>query len=208
MLLSTSAAGEGHLRHFLRAYANFYNRRGTYLALAKDAPLRRPVQANRSVVALPLLGGLHHRYAVALGWAAHFLNLCRRLGLKAHPHQTLQTATPSASSRPRYANGPISPARLTHCRAHLLAALPQLALTSMRPHKGIIPEGEHLAFNYGCELGAQCLSRLLGVQLIRQIVGHGAAHGRFYIRPVLISITWRGHFQCLKDGRKVAFAPF
>jgi transposase InsO family protein len=55
--------GEEHLRHVLRAYADYYNRARTHLALAKDAPLRRSVQMTGSVVVLPLLGGLHHQYA-------------------------------------------------------------------------------------------------------------------------------------------------
>jgi hypothetical protein len=46
----------------LRAYADHYNRVRTHLALAKDAPLHLPVQALGSVVAIPLLGGLHHEY--------------------------------------------------------------------------------------------------------------------------------------------------
>jgi transposase InsO family protein len=55
--------GEAHLRQVLRAYANYYNRSRTHLALAKDAPLSRPVQGIGSVEAIPLLGGLHHQYA-------------------------------------------------------------------------------------------------------------------------------------------------
>ena len=50
-----------HLRQVLRAYADYYNRSRTHLALAKDAPLSRPVQGVGSVVAIPLLGGLHHQ---------------------------------------------------------------------------------------------------------------------------------------------------
>ena len=54
--------GEAHLRRILRAYADYYNRARTHLALAKDAPLGRPIHAAGSVVAIPLLGGLHHQY--------------------------------------------------------------------------------------------------------------------------------------------------
>ena len=36
--------GEAHLRRILRAYADYYNRGRTHLALDKDAPLSRPVQ--------------------------------------------------------------------------------------------------------------------------------------------------------------------
>jgi hypothetical protein len=54
--------GEAHLRRILRAYADYFNRVRTHLALDKDAPLSRPVQAIGSVVTIPLLGGLHHKY--------------------------------------------------------------------------------------------------------------------------------------------------
>jgi transposase InsO family protein len=55
--------GEAHLRRVLSAYADYYNRARIHLALAKDSPLGRPVQMTGSVMAIPLLGGLHHRYA-------------------------------------------------------------------------------------------------------------------------------------------------
>jgi transposase InsO family protein len=54
---------EAHLRRILRAYADYYNRARTHLALEKDAPLGRPVQTTGWVVAVPFLGGLHHQYA-------------------------------------------------------------------------------------------------------------------------------------------------
>jgi transposase InsO family protein len=54
--------GEAHLRQILRAYADYYNRARTHLALEKDAPLARPAQAVGSVIAIPFLGGLHHQY--------------------------------------------------------------------------------------------------------------------------------------------------
>ena len=54
--------GERHLRHVLRAYQQYYNGTRTHLALAKDSPLTRPVQAVGRILALPVLGGLHHRY--------------------------------------------------------------------------------------------------------------------------------------------------
>jgi hypothetical protein len=55
--------GETHLRQILSAYADYYNRARTHLALAKDAPVSRPVQTIGSIVAIPFLGGLHHQYA-------------------------------------------------------------------------------------------------------------------------------------------------
>jgi DNA adenine methylase len=55
--------GETHLRQILSAYADYYNRARIHLALAKDAPVSRPVQTIGSIVAIPFLGGLHHQYA-------------------------------------------------------------------------------------------------------------------------------------------------
>jgi len=49
--------GETHLRQILRAYADYYNRARIHLALAKDAPISRPVQTTGSIAAIPFLGG-------------------------------------------------------------------------------------------------------------------------------------------------------
>jgi transposase InsO family protein len=54
--------GEAHLRRILKTYAAYYNRVRTHLSLDKDAPNFRPVQRIGKVVALPILGGLHHQY--------------------------------------------------------------------------------------------------------------------------------------------------
>jgi transposase InsO family protein len=56
-----SAAG---LRRILNAYVSYYSRTRTHLGLDKDAPFPRPVApltAGR-VIAIPQVGGLHHRY--------------------------------------------------------------------------------------------------------------------------------------------------
>ena len=54
--------GEAHLRRILSTYAAYYNQTRTHLALQKDAPSRRAVQRAGSVVAIPVLAGLHHKY--------------------------------------------------------------------------------------------------------------------------------------------------
>jgi hypothetical protein len=54
--------GEGHLRQVLKAYAAYYNHLRTHLSLAKDAPLVRAVEPFGEVIAMPILGGLHHKY--------------------------------------------------------------------------------------------------------------------------------------------------
>jgi Integrase core domain len=53
---------EAHLRKMLSSYAAFYNEVLTHLALAKDAPLGRAVQRSGTIVAIPILSGLHHHY--------------------------------------------------------------------------------------------------------------------------------------------------
>jgi transposase InsO family protein len=53
---------EAHLRRILSAYVAYYNQTRPHLALHKDAPLRRVVQRFGSIVAIPVLAGLHHQY--------------------------------------------------------------------------------------------------------------------------------------------------
>ena len=54
---------EDHLRRILAAYAVYYNETRTHLALGKDAPKPRSVASVGRIVSIPLIGGLHHRYA-------------------------------------------------------------------------------------------------------------------------------------------------
>jgi transposase InsO family protein len=52
-----------HLRRILAKYAIYYNEMRTHVSLGKDAPCTRPIERFGDVVAHPILGGLHHRYA-------------------------------------------------------------------------------------------------------------------------------------------------
>lgn len=56
--------GEKHLRKILRSYFEYYQESRTHLSLAKDAPSTRAVQPPKlgTVVEIPQVGGLHHRY--------------------------------------------------------------------------------------------------------------------------------------------------
>ena len=56
--------GESHLRRLLADYLDYYQLSRTHLSLDKDAPEPREVQPPTmgEVVALPKVGGLHHRY--------------------------------------------------------------------------------------------------------------------------------------------------
>ena len=55
---------ERSLRRTLHTYLAYYQRSRTQLALGKDAPERRAVEPPEQgcVVAIPQVGGLHHRY--------------------------------------------------------------------------------------------------------------------------------------------------
>src|SRR5262249_53663524 len=54
---------EEHLRRILSEYASYYNEVRTHLSLGKDAPCTRPIERFGDIIAQPILGGLHHRYA-------------------------------------------------------------------------------------------------------------------------------------------------
>ena len=55
---------ESSLRHTLESYFDYYHKARTHLSLGKDAPETRAVQPPElgSVIELPEVGGLHHRY--------------------------------------------------------------------------------------------------------------------------------------------------
>ncbi|MGA2610280.1 MAG: integrase core domain-containing protein [Terriglobia bacterium] len=56
--------GEKHLRRILKSYFAYYRESRTHLALAKVAPLSRPIQPPESgdIFEIPQVGGLHRRY--------------------------------------------------------------------------------------------------------------------------------------------------
>ena len=53
---------EAGLRRILAQYETYYHYSRTHLGLAKDSPISRPVAALGSIVSVPQIGGLHHRY--------------------------------------------------------------------------------------------------------------------------------------------------
>src|SRR6202162_5315100 len=55
---------ETSLRRILRSYLDYYHRSRTHLSYGKDSPEPRSIQPEHMgrVVALPQVGGLHHRY--------------------------------------------------------------------------------------------------------------------------------------------------
>jgi transposase InsO family protein len=54
---------EEHLRRILSKYASYYHEVRTHLSLGKDAPRTRAIERFGDIIAQPILGGLHHRYA-------------------------------------------------------------------------------------------------------------------------------------------------
>jgi len=67
MLDHVIALNEQHLRRLMRDYINYHHEDRTHDSLEKDTPNRRPVEqkpvANATVISMPRLSGLHHRYA-------------------------------------------------------------------------------------------------------------------------------------------------
>jgi transposase InsO family protein len=55
--------GEAHLHRIVSRCASYYNEVRTHLSLAKDAPFARPIEESGRIIAEPMVGGLHHRYA-------------------------------------------------------------------------------------------------------------------------------------------------
>jgi len=55
---------EGSLYRHVQSFVDYYHQSRTHLSLEKDTPGRRPVQPPEAgrVIALPPVGGLHHRY--------------------------------------------------------------------------------------------------------------------------------------------------
>ena len=57
---------ESHLRRLVRDYIRYYHEDRIHDSLGKDTPERRPIEPRSvpgsEVMAMPRLGGLHHRY--------------------------------------------------------------------------------------------------------------------------------------------------
>ena len=54
--------GERHLKWTLKRYVQYYLDSRSHLSLEKDSPNSRPVQSVGQIIAIPQVGGLHHRY--------------------------------------------------------------------------------------------------------------------------------------------------
>jgi transposase InsO family protein len=60
---------ERHMKRLMTEYVRYYHDDRTHLGLAKETPAGRIKEANQRmscrILALPRLGGLHHRYQLA-----------------------------------------------------------------------------------------------------------------------------------------------
>ena len=58
------AFNEAGVRTLMARYRSYYETARTHLAMGKDAPIPRPVMppGDGDIVAIPEVGGLHHRY--------------------------------------------------------------------------------------------------------------------------------------------------
>ena len=52
----------GHLQRILRSYFDYYQESRPHLSLNRNSPIEREVETNGKVIAIPQVGGLHHRY--------------------------------------------------------------------------------------------------------------------------------------------------
>jgi hypothetical protein len=50
------------LGRLLKSYMGYYHGSRTHLGLGKDAPERRGIKRQSEIIAIPQVGGLHHRY--------------------------------------------------------------------------------------------------------------------------------------------------
>jgi len=56
--------GESHLSQILTDYVEYYNNSRAHLSLDRNSPTPRKIEApeDGEVIAIPQVGGLHHRY--------------------------------------------------------------------------------------------------------------------------------------------------
>ena len=66
LLNNVIVLSERHLRRMLRDYVSYYHEDRCHLGLEKDCPVKRRASRRSDpkakIIALPRVGGLHHRY--------------------------------------------------------------------------------------------------------------------------------------------------
>ena len=103
--------GERHLRRVLSAYAAYYNQTRPHRSLRKDAPSRRAVQRIGDVTAIPILGGLHHKYVRICFGKDRGLHVRRRGQTMRGPRGTPERIRSTRSRNPQTARHPLGARR-------------------------------------------------------------------------------------------------
>jgi transposase InsO family protein len=113
--------GERHLRRMLTLYSRYYNETRTHLGLGKDAPLRRAVERSGTITTIPILSGLHHRYARI--WFSGRTGRARKFFLsEVHalkPHNLWRGSSPYAGRQDKHTRAETLPVLVHGCRSPL-----------------------------------------------------------------------------------------
>ena len=99
-------------------YQRYYNEARTHLSLSKDAPVSRAVQTAGSIIATPLLGGLHHQYVRILISSRQRRTSAREKGRRAasRPARRPAPSAPTTGSAPRRKTAAVTCARRSNSR--------------------------------------------------------------------------------------------
>src|SRR6266852_1238076 len=100
----------------MKSYLVYYHESRTHLSLGKDTPNRRTVQPPElgRAVAVPQVGGLHHRYERRAAWTRRWFE--RRFpGRRVWSNTSLELATP-----PRLTLDSLSALRILECLESLV----------------------------------------------------------------------------------------
>ena len=103
---------EDHLLRLLREYVTYYHDDRTHLGLGKDTPVQRDIESpdkGATILALPRVGGLHHRYTRKAALGAH-----RAIDVASRTQ--VDTQTPCGDAR---CATPHSVRRLAPCSEHV-----------------------------------------------------------------------------------------
>src|SRR5438876_12195967 len=72
-----------HQSSYKTVLATYYNEVRTHVSLGKDAPCTRAIERFGDIIAHPILGGLHHRYARICLFGSDSFHRIRHYGLLA-----------------------------------------------------------------------------------------------------------------------------
>src|SRR5580704_4518798 len=100
-------------------YAIYYNEMRTHVSLGKDTPCTRPIERFGDVVAHPILGGLHHRYArIQISEATALISR------RSSPQRRCVAPRARQNLKPRFAVSAVNPHRAAQSAARCIAPGP------------------------------------------------------------------------------------